>query len=468
MPSRDDSTVSPNTVSSGAVVVPVTAGDLIAGKYRLESQIGTGGMGVVFVATHLHLDQQVALKFLLPEAAKNAEVVERFWREARAAVKIQSEHVARVMDIGMLDGGVPYIVMEYLKGDDLENIVKAQGPLPVAEAVRYVLHACEALAEAHAMGIVHRDIKPANLFLAQRADGSRIVKLLDFGISKASPMWGEDGPRALTMTTAVIGSPRYMSPEQLRSSRDVDPRSDVWALGVTLFELLGATSPFARGTMPEVCASILKDEPQSLAGLRPEVPPELELVIKKCLAKEAGARWKNVGELAVALRPFGPLGIIDISIERIIGVLQQASTQAGSTNIGERRPSWPPISSKSGVVERHRETTPLPVMPAGSQPLPLAAEAARAPTKPAATIGLSDTDAEAAQLARLGGARKIPKPAVDQGKVVALKLDHRAGFVLSLVDGSSSIDDILDVSGMPRRDALRILCELVDRGAIKL
>jgi len=192
------------------------------------------------------------------------------------------------------------------------------------------------------------------------------------------------------------------------------------------------------------------------------------LVAEGRLAKEAGARWKNVGELAVALRPFGPLGIIDISIERIIGVLQQASTQAGSTNIGERRPSWPPISSKSGVVERHRETTPLPVMPAGSQPLPLAAEAARAPTKPAATIGLSDTDAEAAQLARLGGARKIPKPAVDQGKVVALKLDHRAGFVLSLVDGSSSIDDILDVSGMPRRDALRILCELVDRGAIKL
>jgi eukaryotic-like serine/threonine-protein kinase len=453
MPSRDDSIVSPDTVTSGAVVVPVAAGDLIAGKYRLEGQIGTGGMGVVFAATHLHLDQQVALKFLLPEAAKNAEVVERFWREARAAVKIQSEHVARVMDIGMLDGGVPYIVMEYLQGDDLENIVKAQGPLPVAEAVRLVLHACEALAEAHAMGIVHRDIKPANLFLARRADGSRIVKLLDFGISKASPMWGEDGPRALTMTTAVIGSPRYMSPEQLRSSRDVDARSDVWALGVTLFELLGATSPFAKGTMPEVCASILKDEPQSLAGLRPEVPQGLELVIKKCLAKEPDQRWKNVGDLALALRPFGPLGIIDISIERIIGVLQQAASQTSSTSAGSgRQPSWPPISTKSAAVERGRETTPLPVT----------GEAGRAPTRPA------PVESDDALLARLGGPRKVPKVTVDTAKVVALGLDHRAGFVLSLVDGSSSVEDLLDVSGMPRRDALRILCELVERRAIKV
>ena len=451
MPSRDDSIVSPNTVTSGAVVVPVAAGDLIADKYRLEGQIGTGGMGVVFAATHLHLDQQVALKFLLPEAAKNAEVVERFWREARAAVKIQSEHVARVMDIGMLDGGVPYIVMEYLQGDDLENIVKAQGPLPVAEAVRLVLHACEALAEAHAMGIVHRDIKPANLFLARRADGSRIVKLLDFGISKASPMWGEDGPRALTMTTAVIGSPRYMSPEQLRSSRDVDARSDVWALGVTLFELLGATSPFAKGTMPEVCASILKDEPQSLAGLRPEVPQGLELVIKKCLAKEPDQRWKNVGDLAIALRPFGPLGIIDISIERIIGVLQQAASQTSSTSASSgRQPSWPPVSTKSAAADRGRETTPLP----------MSSQAARAPTKPAET--------EETLLAKLGGARAIPKVAVETAQVVALGLDHRAGFVLSLVDGHSTIDDLLDVSGMPRRDALRILCALVDRGAIKL
>jgi len=454
MPSRDDSIVSPNTVTSGAVVVPVAAGDLIASKYRLESQIGTGGMGVVFAATHLHLDQQVALKFLLPEAAKNAEVVERFWREARAAVKIQSEHVARVMDIGMLDGGVPYIVMEYLQGDDLENIVKAQGPLPVAEAVRLVLHACEALAEAHAMGIVHRDIKPANLFLARRADGSRIVKLLDFGISKASPMWGEDGPRALTMTTAVIGSPRYMSPEQLRSSRDVDARSDVWALGVTLFELLGATSPFAKGTMPEVCASILKDEPQSLAGLRPEVPQGLELVVKKCLAKDPDQRWKNVGDLAVALRPFGPLGIIDISIERIVGVLQQAASQTSSTSASSgRQPSWPPISTKSAAIERgSRETTPLPV----------SAEAARAPTRPA------PVESDDALLARLGGPRKIPKVAVATAKVVALGLDHRAGFVLSLVDGGSSVEDLLDVSGMPRRDALRILCDLVERGAIKV
>jgi len=426
---------------------PLRTGDLVAGKYRLESEIGSGGMGVVFSAIHIHLEQRVALKFLFVEAAQNPELVERFWREARAAVKIQSEHVARVMDIGQLETGTPYIVMEYLEGDDLENLVKANGPLAVGDAVRYVLHACEALAEVHAQGIVHRDIKPANLFLALRADGSKIVKLLDFGISKAAPAWTE--AVSLTNTFAVIGSPRYMSPEQLRSSRDVDARADVWALGVTMFELLGGKSPFARGTMPEVCASILKDEPLSLSGLRPGISVELEGVIRRCLAKDPDGRYRNIAELAMALRPFGAHGIIDISIERIVGIIQM-SMMATPT---------PP-------------TRPPPIRPGTADPRHTSASRKQS-LEPTAhdtkTIrGGTDEDLERHYLSRIGPRKQVPRRAMAANQMTSLSLDHRAGFVLSLVDGFSTLDDILDMSSMSRVETLRLICELLDHGVLAL
>ncbi|HEU0034871.1 MAG TPA: serine/threonine-protein kinase [Kofleriaceae bacterium] len=419
-------------------------GDLIAGKYRLERQIGAGGMGVVFAATHVDLDQQVALKFLLDDAAKNPEITTRFFREARAAVKVQSQHVARVTDVGRLESGTPFIVMEYLEGDDLENIVKDAGPLAIADAIRYLLQACEALAEAHALGIVHRDIKPANLFLALRPDGTRIVKLLDFGISKAAPAWADEKLQSLTQTAAVIGSPRYMSPEQLRSSRDVDSRADIWALGVTLYELLGGKSPFARGTMPEVCASILKDEPESLAGLRPEVPAELEAVIRRCLAKEPDSRYRNVAELALALRPFGPHGIIDISIERVVGTIQMSMmslAKAPTANL-----------DRTGLSAIQKQSTaPTTAMPDSRPP-----------------VVRTDEELERHYMSKLGTRKSIPKPVMGATQVTSLALDHRAGFVLSLVDGGSDIDDICDLSGMPRLETLRILCDLLARRAIAI
>jgi eukaryotic-like serine/threonine-protein kinase len=413
---------------------PLQVGDLVAGKYRLDGELGTGGMGVVYAATHTLLDQKVALKFLFADAAKNPELVERFWREARAAVKIQSEHVARVMDIGEANG-VPYMVMEYLEGDDLENIVKRHGPLPVADAIRFVLQACEALAEVHAHGIVHRDIKPANLFLAARPDGTNIVKLLDFGISKVGPAWLQTSD-ALTNTAAVIGSPRYMSPEQLRSSRDVDLRADIWALGVTLFEVLGGDSPFARGTMPEVCASILKDEPHSLTGLRPGIPPALEAVIRRCLAKEPDGRYRNVAELAMALRPFGPHGIIDISIERVVGIVQMSMMSTTAT-------TPPPMSRRktSTAPTRHESKT--------------------AP-------GRTDEELEKHYWGRIGPRKQVPRVAMQLDQITSLSVDHRTGFLLSLVDGTSTIDDLLDVSGMAHVETLRLICELLDAGVLVL
>src|SRR5215475_11667882 len=194
--------------------------------------LGQGGMGVVVQATHLQLGQRVAIKFILPEVLHNPEVRGRFLREAQAAAQLKSAHVARVVDIGTLDTGSPYIVMEYLDGEDLASILRRSGPIPIATASAWVLEACEALAEAHSLGIIHRDLKPANLFLAYGAGGLQSIKVFDFGISKVTTTAGGVMEPSLTRTMSVLGSPSYASPEQLRATKSVDRRADIWALGV--------------------------------------------------------------------------------------------------------------------------------------------------------------------------------------------------------------------------------------------
>ncbi|WP_438021711.1 serine/threonine-protein kinase [Sorangium sp. So ce233] len=323
----------------------VREGQVIAGKYRVERVIGAGGMGVVVAAIHLQLEERVAIKLLLPAAAHSRTLAERFVREARAAVKVKSEHVARVTDVGTLESGTPYMVMEYLSGSDLADALRAGGRMPPQAAVEYVLQACEALAEAHAAGIVHRDLKPANLFLTRRADGSPCVKVLDFGISKVAPS-GSD-PR-ITDTTAVMGSPLYMSPEQLKSSRDVDARTDIWSLGVILFELLAGEPPFDGATMPQLCVAIMQGVPRPLAALRADVPPGLEAVILRCLEKTPERRFRDVGELAAALAPFAS-GRARLSVERISGIARSsgpprpAPTSGGvatSPTLASTSPTW--------------------------------------------------------------------------------------------------------------------------------
>src|SRR5450432_2337777 len=234
----------------------VQQGDLLAGKYRVENVLGEGGMGYVVAALHEQLNQRVAVKLLSPLLSENEDSVTRFLREARAAVRIRSEHVARVLDVGELPDGSPYMVMEYLLGRDLAAELDEREHLDVPEAIDYVLQACEAVAEAHSIGLIHRDLKPSNLFLTRRPDGSPLVKVLDFGISKAIDQTGMVEQQALTTTSAVMGSPLYMSPEQVRSSKTVDARSDVWSLGVVLYELLSAAHPFEAETMTALLASI--------------------------------------------------------------------------------------------------------------------------------------------------------------------------------------------------------------------
>ena len=204
---------------------PVAEGEILAGKYKVEKVLGVGGMGVVVAATHLTLRQKVAIKFLLHGASD--EVVTRFLREARAAVRLKSDHVAKIIDVGELENGAPFMVMEYLDGTDLAAAIRAASKIPVATAVDYVLQACEAIAEAHASGVIHRDLKPANLFLTKAADGSPMIKVLDFGISKDAGADAAEQEQGLTKTTAVLGSPSFMAPEQMRSTKSADARADI-------------------------------------------------------------------------------------------------------------------------------------------------------------------------------------------------------------------------------------------------
>jgi serine/threonine protein kinase len=303
-------------MKSAEDVSPVKTGEVVTDRYRVERVIGVGGMAVVVAATDLRLGHPVAIKFLLPHALLHPEIVTRFDREARAAVRVRSEHVARVMDVGKLESGAPYMVMEFLEGRDLAAELDARGPLPGPDAVDYVLQACEVLAEAHRLGMVHRDLKPANLFLVDNR-GSPMIKVLDFGISKMSSLAGATGFDAgVTQSASTLGSPLYMSPEQMDSARDVDVRTDIWALGVVLYELLAARPPFTGDSIPKLCIAILNHKPAPLRSERPDVPPRLEATIMRCLEKDRTRRFGSIEELAMALAEFAPPRS-RLSLERI-------------------------------------------------------------------------------------------------------------------------------------------------------
>jgi serine/threonine-protein kinase len=281
-------------------------GAVVCAKYRVERLIGRGGMGTVMLAHHLRLDESVALKFLNPEALKKPDVVARFEREARAVVKLKSPHVTRVLDVEVAENGTPFIVMEYLEGQTLAGLVRGGAALPVDLAVEYMLQTCEAVAEAHATGIVHRDLKPGNLFLTTGADGSAVVKVLDFGVSKFGALDKTSGADIETLPDAIVGSPPYMSPEQLRSSKQVDARTDIWSLGVVLFEIVTGRMPFAADNLHEHYTKLMLDDPPLPTQVRADLPAKLDAIVGKCLEREASHRYANVGELARDLAELAP------------------------------------------------------------------------------------------------------------------------------------------------------------------
>jgi len=314
---------------------PVELGSVVAGRYRIDRVLGAGTMGVVVAAWHLELEQAVAIKFLNPSVLGATEALERFRREARAAARIKSEHVVRVLDVGSLSDGLPFIVMELLNGRSLEDELTVRGPFSVSEAVGHVLQVIDALAEAHVAGIVHRDLKPANLFLSERPDRSGVVKVLDFGISKVV---GEAAGMGLTRTGMIVGSPLYMAPEQLRSTKSVDQRADIWALGTILFQLLTARTPYNAESAPDLYAMLLRDAPTSISLYRTDLPDGIESVILRCLERDPDRRFQNVGELAEALSPLAPPSS-RIHVDRARRVL------LGGSSPGSHQAPPPPVVS---------------------------------------------------------------------------------------------------------------------------
>ena len=273
-------------------------GDVIGDKYRLERVLGKGGMGVVFEATHVRLRQRLAIKIVRPDAPKFAETIARFSREARIAAKMRSIHTARVIDVDELPGGLPFMVLEYLDGRDLGEELSECGRLGVEDAVDVALQVCDAMEEAHALGVVHRDLKPSNLFVC-RVAGRRVVKVLDFGISKDS-----EGER-ITTSAAYFGTPYYTAPEQLRAAGAADARSDIWSLGVVLFELLTGRLPFEGGPTEVIAKVVCESAPRAIQ-FRPELPRDLSRLVERALQREPAKRFGSMREFAQALAPFGP------------------------------------------------------------------------------------------------------------------------------------------------------------------
>ena len=331
-------------------------GDILAGKYRVDRILGIGGMGMVVAATHLELDQAVALKFMLGELASSPNLLDRFLREARAVAKLRGEHVCRIFDVGRLDNGSPYIVMELLQGEDFAAVLSREGKLEPHIAVTYMLQAIEGVAEAHAEGIVHRDLKPGNLFITTDRDGTPLVKVMDFGISKSSSA-------PATRTGDVMGSPGYMAPEQMSNAKATDVRTDVWALGVILYQALSSQMPWTGDSLPALCMSVISDPPPPLSET---FPLGLRDAVMRCLAKEKAGRWANVGELAKALAPFGDgdAAATATRITKIINVQPTAQPTATPAQGVSIVPSTlAPEAATVAAKPQRPEVTPVPVRP---------------------------------------------------------------------------------------------------------
>jgi eukaryotic-like serine/threonine-protein kinase len=275
-------------------------------------------MGVVAECTHLALNERVAIKMLRQDVLLDQDAVYRFLREAQAAVKLKSEYVARVSDVGTFENGVPYMVMEFLEGHDLGELLKQRGVLPVQWAVELMLQTAEALAEAHSLNIVHRDVKPTNLFVTWRPDGTALIKVLDFGISK-SPL-GTD--MQLTQTQSLLGTPAYMSPEQMRSARLVDARTDIWSLGTVFYEILEGRRPFEAESFSEMCVKVAVDPPAPMVN----TPAGLQQIIMRCLAKSPEQRYASMADLGRDLVPYSsdPHGA-QMLVERMGRMLRRAA-----------------------------------------------------------------------------------------------------------------------------------------------
>lgn len=360
----------------------VREGEVFAGKYRIERVLGEGGHGLVFAARSLELDELVAVK-LLKRISTDATTAERFLREARAALRIRGDGVARVYAVDRLDDGDLFMVMEYLEGHDLRREVQEMGPLAVGDAVECILQVCDVLGRAHGMGIIHRDIKSANLFSVKRPDGLRHIKVLDFGIARSL----DPVEASLTQAAQMMGSPHYMAPEQVVDGRTVDERTDIWGLGATLFELLAGVTPFGGGTMLQLLLRLQTQPPDDLRLLRPEVPAELERVVLRCLEKDRAHRFPDVGSLSTALAPFARIGAELTASSMRSDARDSADLDLTATNALEKGPA--PVGAAPSSTVRSAGATAAGAAPTEDVAAPSStvrsAEGAAAAAAPAPT-----------------------------------------------------------------------------------
>ncbi len=408
-----------------AILSQLTIGSVVDGKYKVDKVLGRGAMGVVVQATHVHLGEKVALKFLRYRAKAGTEdFQQRFRREAKVSAMLKNEHITRVIDVGVWKERVPYMVMDYLDGGDLRELIKSHGPLPIGVAIDYTVQVCVGIAEAHANGIVHRDLKPSNLFLTKRADGSDLLKVLDFGISK----WraSETEMDELTQTGVVLGSPKYMAPEQLFGSADVDSRADVWSIGAILYELLAGRPPFDLPTFTRICAELSTNRPPpSLAEKRPDVTPELEAVIMKCFMRNPDERTKDVAELAGNLLDAVQAPFAAPMRQKIASMLDPGANSLAASGAMGSMPSGAYGTMSSGAYATLSTT--------GSGPRTTLSESGRTPA-PASTMGPSTT---------AGAQMMEPPPA------------RRGALIPGLAVGALLVVGIAAYLSMARTDALK-------------
>jgi len=359
----------------------VRPGDVLASKYRVEKVLGAGGMGIVVAARHIALGNLVAVKLMQPRAIGVKGAVERFLREGQAAAQLHSKHVAKVIDVGQLDSGAPYMVMEHMSGSDLASVIEKKGAVPIADAAEYLLQACDAIGEAHSKGIVHRDLKPANLFLQFEPDGAPLVKVLDFGIAKVS---GSD--QGLTGTSQGMGSGGYMSPEQMSSAKKVDHRADIWALGVTLYELITANRPFEADSLEQFVTRVIWEQPTPVTTHRADVPRELEAIILRCLEKQPDARFSSVAHFAQTIAPYAPPRA-HVYVGRIAKLLGVEAPNLAQTNPGMAQPGSGTTSASTAFGPAPAVAVAAPGAPASQVP----PHAAMAGTQPGSSNAVAST-----------------------------------------------------------------------------
>jgi len=401
---------------------------VIADKYRVERVIAEGGMGAVIAARHADLGELRAIKIVLSAACRDRRVVKRFMQEARATVRLKSEHAVQIHDVGSLPSGEPYMVMEYLEGEDLARVLKNGGPLPVAQAADFVLQALEAVAEAHVAGIVHRDLKPANLFLTESADGLPSVKVLDFGISKLTGTLAVTADFEVTTSEVFLGSPHYMPPEQMRKAHSIDERADIWAVGVVLYRLLTGKLPFSGRAVADICAEVINGSPRPPTELRRDIPAGLEAVILRCLEKDREQRYPNVADLATALVPFGTEGSAQSAerIGRMMSVVpsdaagQQAIEPVATAPLGPLATEPSPAEAPAGPSEGSVGTVSAWGQPGPATPKP---KRALRLTMLAAVLGLGAI-ALVGVAAVVWRASKPPEPASASSPPVAASTDE--------------------------------------------